>query len=87
MCPRTDSGRMRGRPREESEATNQTRRIPAGPPRISRSAGRDANNPTVTTPVIYALGTLTTAVSMAVILLSLGAIALLQYRQARRSSG
>ena len=40
---------------------------------------------TVTTPVIYALGTLTTAVSMAVILLSLAAIILLQARQAKRA--
>ena len=41
---------------------------------------------TVTTPVIYALGTLTTAVSMAVIVLSLVVIALLQLRQARLSA-
>lgn len=42
---------------------------------------------TVTTPVIYALGTLTTAVSMAVIALSLAAILILRLRQARRSAG
>jgi putative spermidine/putrescine transport system permease protein len=39
---------------------------------------------TVTTPVIYALGTLTTAVSVLVIASSLAAIALLRLRQARR---
>lgn len=39
---------------------------------------------TVTTPVIYALGTLTTAVSVLVIVASLAAIALMRLRQARR---
>jgi putative spermidine/putrescine transport system permease protein len=39
---------------------------------------------TVTTPVIYALGTLTTAVSVVVIASSLAAIAVLRMRQARR---
>ena len=38
---------------------------------------------TVTTPVIYALGTLTTAVSLLVIALALGAIVLMRRRQAR----
>jgi putative spermidine/putrescine transport system permease protein len=41
---------------------------------------------TVTTPVIYALGTLTTAVSFAVIAVALGTILLLRRRQARRGS-
>jgi putative spermidine/putrescine transport system permease protein len=40
---------------------------------------------TVTTPVIYALGTLTTAVSISVIVLCLGAILLLQARQVGRA--
>jgi putative spermidine/putrescine transport system permease protein len=40
---------------------------------------------TVTTPQIYALGTLTTAVSFAVIFAALGAIVLLRRRQARRA--
>jgi putative spermidine/putrescine transport system permease protein len=38
---------------------------------------------TVTTPVIYALGTLTTAVSLLVIAAALAAILLLRQRQAR----
>ena len=41
---------------------------------------------TVTTPVIYALGTLTTAVSLLVIAAALGAILLLRRRQARHGS-
>jgi putative spermidine/putrescine transport system permease protein len=41
---------------------------------------------TVTTPVIYALGTLTTAVSLVVIGCSLAAILMLQRRQARHGS-
>lgn len=41
---------------------------------------------TVTTPVIYALGTMTTAVSFAVIFLALGVIALLRARQRRHGS-
>jgi putative spermidine/putrescine transport system permease protein len=41
---------------------------------------------TVTTPVIYALGTLTTAVSFVVIACSLAAILMLQRRQARHGS-
>lgn len=41
---------------------------------------------TVTTPVIYALGTLTTAVSFAVIAVALGTILLLRRRQALRGS-
>jgi putative spermidine/putrescine transport system permease protein len=42
---------------------------------------------TVTTPVIYALGTLTTAVSITVIAVCLGAIVLLRSRQAGRAGG
>ena len=41
---------------------------------------------TVTTPVIYALGTLTTAVSLAVIAAALAAILILRRRQARHGS-
>ncbi len=41
---------------------------------------------TVTTPVIYALGTLTTAISWLVIAAALGAILLLRRRQARHGS-
>jgi putative spermidine/putrescine transport system permease protein len=41
---------------------------------------------TVTTPVIYALGTLTTAVSLLVIAVALAAILLLRRRQARHGS-
>jgi putative spermidine/putrescine transport system permease protein len=41
---------------------------------------------TVTTPAIYALGTVTTGVSFAVIFAALGAILLLRRRQARRGS-
>ena len=41
---------------------------------------------TVTTPVIYALGTLTTAVSLLVIGLALGAMVLLRRRQARHGA-
>ena len=41
---------------------------------------------TVTTPEIYALGTLTTGVSLAIILSALGAILLLRARQARHGS-
>ena len=39
----------RGRP---PAVDDQKRRTPAGPPRITRSAGRAANKPTVTTPTI-----------------------------------
>lgn len=46
-CPRADSGQHRGRPQD------QKRRTPAGLPRMTTSAGRDANNPTVTTPTIW----------------------------------
>ena len=42
---------------------------------------------TVTTPVIYALGTLTTAISLSVIALALAAILLLRRRGARGSAG
>jgi putative spermidine/putrescine transport system permease protein len=41
---------------------------------------------TVTTPAIYALGTLTTAVSFAVIIFALGLVVLLRWRQARFGS-
>ncbi|MCK8783974.1 ABC transporter permease [Roseomonas sp. NAR14] len=41
----------------------------------------------ITTPVLYALGTLSTALSFAVIGLALGAVAVLQRRRARRLSG
>jgi putative spermidine/putrescine transport system permease protein len=41
----------------------------------------------VTTPVLYALGTLTTAFSFAIILLALATILVLRYRRARRFAG
>ncbi|MBI1776528.1 MAG: ABC transporter permease [Proteobacteria bacterium] len=41
---------------------------------------------TVTTPEIYALGTVTTAISLAVVMLALAAISLLRRRQARHGS-
>ncbi|PZQ66477.1 MAG: ABC transporter permease, partial [Escherichia coli] len=40
---------------------------------------------TVTTPEIYALGTLTTGMSLLVIMLALGAVLLLQRRRSRRA--
>ena len=41
---------------------------------------------TVTTPVIYALGTVTTAISMAVILGAVSAVLLVQRHRARKGS-
>ena len=41
----------------------------------------------VTTPVLYALGTVTTVFSMAVILIALAVIAVLRKRRARRLAG
>jgi putative spermidine/putrescine transport system permease protein len=41
----------------------------------------------VTSPALYALGTLTTAVSFVAIALGLGSIALIQARRQRRGAG
>jgi len=41
----------------------------------------------VTTPVLYALGTVTTVFSMAIILIALATIAVLRLRRARRLAG
>jgi putative spermidine/putrescine transport system permease protein len=41
----------------------------------------------VTSPALYALGTVTTAVSFVAIALALGSIALIQHRRRRRIGG